>query len=129
MCWFDQVKILTQAQGFTLSQTKAQVSFTTTRPAQSQSSGHQFFQEIKLENRSDLKLIAERKKGLKVSFKSNQSSFHIHKCLPAPAWWLGMIPWDGERTSCCSWQQHCSKALTKLCLTRLNLYSMYCYNE
>lgn len=83
MCWFDQVKILTQAQGFTLSQTKAQVSFTTTRPAQSQSSGYHFFQEIKLENRPDLKLIAEKKKkGLKVSFKSNQSTDPVQ--LPHP---------------------------------------------
>lgn len=82
MCWFDHIKILTQAQGFTLSQTKAQVSFTTTRPAQSQSSGHHFSQEIKVENRSVLKLIAERKKGLKVSFKSNQSTDPVH--LPHP---------------------------------------------
>lgn len=40
-----------------------------------------------------------------------------------------MIPRDGERTGCCSWQQHCSKALMKLCSTRLNLYTMYCHNK
>lgn len=52
-------------QGFYLSQTKAQASFTNSRPAQNQPSGHRFTQGIKLENGSGLKLIAERKKKKK----------------------------------------------------------------
>lgn len=83
MHWFEWLKILTQAQSFYLSQSKAQASFSNGRLAQSQSSGHHSSQGIKLERRSGLKQIAERKKkGLKVSSILNQSTYPVQ--LPHP---------------------------------------------